>query len=147
MEVAALTAFLAPILGHLLKGTTEAAGKAAEAVGAKAWDYAGQLWRRLSDKVEQHPSATEAADDVAAHPDSPSAQGALTWQLEKFLEADPALKAEIAALWKQAQESGATVSVTATGERSVAVGGSVSGTISTGDTAAVPKPASGGGPA
>ena len=58
--------------------------------------------------------------------------------LEDFFEKNPGIKTEIEAKLKKAEEVGkaAGINVQAIGERSVAVGGSVTGNISTGDTLA-----------
>ncbi len=124
--------FLAPFLPYLLKAGEEAAGEAGKKFGAEAWERAKALWAKLRPQVEARPAAQEAAQDVAANPQNEGAQAALRWQLEKLLSADRALAAEVARLWGEAQAAGVTV--TASGDRSVAIGGSVGGsTIITGD--------------
>jgi len=140
MDVVALTAFLAPVLSHLLAGTADAAGKAAEKVGASAWDAAVSLWHRLSGSVEERPAAAEAAQDVAADPEDPQAQAALAWQLKKVLSADPELLADVTRLWERTVAAAPGITVTASGERSVAVGGNASGSIVTGDATAGARP-------
>jgi hypothetical protein len=135
VEIAALTAFLAPFLPTLVKVGEQAVGKAAEAVSDEAFSYARALWERLKPKVDEKPAAQEAAEDVAARPDDEDALAALRLQLRKLLEEDEELAGELAGIWKQA-EAANVVRVTASGERSVAVGGDVSGsTIVTGDQA------------
>jgi len=131
VDIVEITAFLAPFLGSLLG---KAGTSAAEAAGEAAWEQATKLWRRLADHIARRPAAQEAAEDVAEHPDSEGARGALAWQLEKLLAADPALRDDIARLWQEGVAAGVRVTtVTASGTRSVAVGGDVHGTISTGD--------------
>jgi late competence protein required for DNA uptake (superfamily II DNA/RNA helicase) len=76
---------------------------------------------------------------VAANPDDETARTALTWQLGKLLAADPELRQELEELWQQAG-SVVVTTVTASGERSVAVGGNVQGSISTGDSTGVAGP-------
>ncbi len=64
--------------------------------------------------------------------EDPDAQAALRLQLKKLLSEEPALAEEVARLWEQVQAAGVTA--TAGGDRSVAIGGSVTGsTIVTGD--------------
>lgn len=77
--------------------------------------------------MEAQPAALEAAQDAAAQPDDEDAQAALRRQLKKLLAADEALAAEVTRLWEETKAAGVTVS--ATGQRSVAIGGSVSGSI------------------
>jgi hypothetical protein len=135
MDVDQLIAFLSPFLAPLLFRTEEAVSNAVTGFGEAAWQQAAKLWERLRGGVEERPAAREAVQDVAAEPDSSGAKAALKWQLEKLLAADPALGEDLARLWQQGVAAGVTVTtVTASGERSVAVGGDVSGgSISTGD--------------
>ena len=68
-------------------------------------------------------------------PDDEDAVAALRLQLRKLLEEDTRLAGDLAAIWQKA-EAANVVQVTASGERSVAVGGDVTGsTIVTGDQA------------
>jgi hypothetical protein len=133
VEVAALTAFLAPFLPTLVKAGEKVVDKAADAVGDEAFTYARALWERLRPKVEAKPAAEEAAEEVAERPDDDDALGALRLQLRKLLEEDTQLAGDLAAIWQEAQAAN-VVQVTASGERSVAVGGDVTGSsIVTGD--------------
>lgn len=133
MEVAALTAFLAPFLPSLIKAGEKAVEKAADAVSDEAFKYAKALWDKLKPGVEAKPAAKEAAEEVAAHPDDDDALASLRLQLRKLLEQDQGLVDDLARIWQEAQAAN-VVQVTASGERSVAVGGDVTGsTIVTGD--------------
>ncbi len=123
-----LVSFLAPFLPYLLKAGEKAAEEIGENLGKDAWEKAKTLWGKLRGKER----VVQAAQDLADAPNDPDAQAALRLQLRRALEADPASAAEIARLWGEAQAAGVTV--TAFGDRSVAIGGSVSGsTIITGD--------------
>lgn len=133
MEVAALTAFLAPFLPSLIKAGEKAVEKAADAVSDEAFKYAKALWDKLKPGVEAKPAAKEAAEEVATHPDDDDALASLRLQLRKLLEQDQGLADDLARIWQEAQAAN-VVQVTASGERSVAVGGDVTGsTIVTGD--------------
>ena len=133
MEIAALTAFLAPFLPSLIKAGEKAVEKAADAVSDEAFKYAKALWDKLKPGVEAKPAAKEAAEEVAAHPDDDDALASLRLQLRKLLEQDQGLAEDLARIWQEAQAAN-VVQVTASGERSVAVGGDVTGsTIVTGD--------------
>jgi hypothetical protein len=135
LEVAALTAFLAPFLPTLVKAGEKAVEKAADAVSDEAFKYARALWEKLRPGVDAKPAAKEAAEEVAAHPEDEDAVAALRLQLRKLLEEDTRLAGDLAAIWQKA-EAANVVQVTASGERSVAVGGDVTGsTIVTGDQA------------
>jgi hypothetical protein len=133
VEVAALTAFLAPFLPSLVKAGEKAVEKAADAVSDEAFKYAKALWDKLKPGVEAKPAAKEAAEEVATHPDDDDALASLRLQLRKLLEQDQGLADDLARIWQEAQAAN-VVQVTASGERSVAVGGDVTGsTIVTGD--------------
>jgi hypothetical protein len=133
LEIAALTAFLAPFLPTLVKAGEKAVEKAADAVSDEAFKYAKALWEKLRPGVDAKPAAKEAAEEVAARPDDEDAVAALRLQLRKLLEEDTKLAGDLAAIWQEAQAAN-VVQVTASGERSVAVGGDVTGsTIVTGD--------------
>ncbi len=129
MEIAALTSFLAPFLPYLLRAGKTFGDEAAQALGEGAWTHAKRLWERLRPGVEAKPAAREAADDVAERPEDERARGALELQLEKLLGEDAGLAAEIERLWAEAK----TAQVVVAGERGVAAGGGISGTVITGD--------------
>ena len=131
MEVAALTAFLSPFLSLVVRAGESAVEVAATRVGGEALEHAKALWARLRPKVEGRPAAVEAASRVAENPDDPRWRTVLELQLEQLLADDRGLAREVASLWEQANAAG----VVAAGERSVAAGGDVSGTINTGDNA------------
>lgn len=135
MEVAALTAFLAPFLPALLRPVGQAVDALADRAAEEAMEHAKGLWGRLADKVRGKPAAAEAAEKVADAPDDERWRTALELQLEELLRGDTELAREIEALWASATAAG----VTATGERSVAVGGDVSGVVITGDGSSVTR--------
>ncbi len=129
---AAVTAFLSPLLPYLVKLGDKAGEEVAKKFGAAAWDRVKALWDRLRPGLENKPAAREAVAELAVNPDDAEAQAALRWQMRKWLEADPALAGELARWLAEARQAG--VVAIASGERSVAVGGDVSGsTIITGD--------------
>ena len=126
-----LVQLLAPYLPYLLKGLKLAGQEAAKALGEKAgeqgFEQAKALWDKLRSKMEAGPAALEAAQDAAAHPDDEDSLAALRLQLKKLLAEDPALAQELARLLPQSGPAGQTV--IASGDRSVAIGGSVSGSV------------------
>jgi hypothetical protein len=128
--------FLTPFLPYLLKAGKEAGKEAAKKIGEQfsedTWERAKALWGKLRPPVEAKPAAQEAVKDAAVAPQDEDAQAALRLQLRKILAEDEALAAEVARLWEEAKAAGVTV--IASGERSVAIGGDVSGsTIVVGD--------------
>jgi len=134
MDVSLLTSILSPCLGVLLAGADAAAEQIGASVGADVLALAKRLWGKLRHHVERKRAALEAAEDVARRPDDERARGALELQLEKILSELPALTGEIDSILKQAVAAG----VVAAGERSVAVGGNVTGSvIVTGDSGVV----------
>lgn len=137
MDIAALTQSVAPLLiplmPYLLKMGEKAAEEAGEKIGGATWEWGKGLWSKLRAKVEAKPAAIEAAQEVAKNPDDVDAQAALRLQLRKLLEGDATLAEEVYQLVEKAQAAGVTV--TASGDRSVAIGRDVKGsTIITGDS-------------
>lgn len=135
LDVAALaaqvTAIIAPAVPYLLGRVVDAAGPE---IRKDVLEQAQVLWTRLRASVEARPAAQEAVDDVSQHPDDPDAQAALRLQLKKLLADDLGLHQELEQMLAAAdQRPGASIRVTASGERNVAIGGSNSGTISIDD--------------
>ncbi len=146
MDTSQLTQFLAPLLPYLLKGSIElaksAAGELGKKLSADSWEGLKKLAGRIQQKAAAKPALHEALTDAQANPQDEDALAALRLQLKKLLQEDPGLLAEAQRLLAPIQTSGTTV-VTASGERSVAIGGDVSGSvIITGDqhTVSVQKP-------
>jgi hypothetical protein len=138
VEIAALTSFLAPLLPYVVQAGQKVAGKAADVIGEEAANYAEKLWQRLRPGVESKPAAKVAVEKVAKSPEDKDALDALRIQLEQLLAEDEALAADLTKIWGQAKAANV---VTASGERSVAVGGDVSGsTIITGDQVQTDRP-------
>jgi hypothetical protein len=129
----ALTTTLIPLLPYLLKAGEKVAEEAGKKIAGDTWEWAKDLWARLRPKVEAKPSAIEAARDVAQTPDDADAQAALRMQIKKLLAEDEALAKDVTQWLESARAAG--ISVTASGDRSVAIGGDVSGSnIVTGDS-------------
>jgi len=127
-----LTAALVPLLPYLLKAGEKAAEETGKAVAGQSLEWAKSLWTKLKPKVEAKPAALEAAQDVAHAPEDEDLQAALRVQLKKLLTEDQSLAEEVSRWLEQGKAAGITV--TASGERSVAIGGDVKGsTIVTGD--------------
>ena len=122
-----LVQFLAPYLPYLVKGLKLAGQEAAKKLGEKAseqgFDHAKALWEKLRPKK----NVEQVAQTVAALPDNQALREALREEIARALQEDSALREEIARLWGEAQASGVTV--TASGDRSVAIGGNVSGSV------------------
>jgi hypothetical protein len=128
--------FLAPFLPYLLKAGESAAEEAGKQLGEKAgggaWEKVKTLWAKLRPKAEAKEATRDAVKDVAATPGDDDALGALRIQLRKLFEEDKSLAEEVSGILEKGRKAG--VSVAAIGERSVAIGGGVSGsTIVTGD--------------
>lgn len=127
-----LVAYLAPFLPYLMKAGEKVVEEGAKKFGTAAWDQALAVWNKIRPQMEAKPAAVEAAQDVAEAPDDEDAQATLRQQLKKLLRDDPDLTSEIEKLIKSNRIS---TTVTASGTRSVAIGGNVSGgSITTGDT-------------
>jgi hypothetical protein len=130
-----LTAFLAPLLPYLLKGGEKAAEEVGEKFGSVVWNKASALWARLRPRLEARPGAEEVVQELAQTPEDQASRGALELQVRKILAEDSNLAQEAARWLEEAQRAGAiTIITTASGERSVAIGGKVTGgTIITGN--------------
>jgi len=127
-----LTTALVPLLPYLLKAGEKAAEETGKAVGSQSLEWAKSLWSKLQPKVEAKPAALEAAEDAAQTPDDEDVQATLRRQLKKLLEEDPSLAEEVSRWLEQGKAAG--INVSATGDRSVAIGGDAKGnTIITGD--------------
>jgi hypothetical protein len=128
-----LAVFLIPLLPYLKIAGEKAAEEAGKNLVGGSWEKAKSIWARLRPKVESKPAALEAVQDAEMKPKDERVRGALELQLEKLLGEDGALASQIAELLEEANAAGG-VKQTATGDRNVQVGGSVSGTtIVTGD--------------
>ncbi len=89
IDIATLIALATSAVAILAPLLQKAVEKGAEEVGKSAVSA-------LLDKIKTrltHAGAKEAFDDLAQQPADPAAQGALSMQLRKALEADPALAA------------------------------------------------------
>jgi len=127
-----LTTALVPVLPYLLKAGEKAAEETGKAVAGQSWEWAKSLWTKLKPDVEAKPAALEAAQDVARAPEDQDLQAALRVQLKKLLTEDQSLAEEVSRWLEQGKTAGITV--TASGERSIAIGGDAKGnTIVTGD--------------
>ena len=136
MDIGALassvTTALVPLLPYLLKAGEKAAEETGKTVAGQSWEWAKSLWTKLKPKVEGNSAALVAAQDVVQAPEDKDLQAVLRVQLKKLLTEDQALAEEVSRWLEQGKAAGVNVSVS--GERNVAIGGSVTGsTISTGD--------------
>jgi hypothetical protein len=128
-----ISAFLLSLLPYLLKIGDKVAEEAGKKIGGEAWDKAKALWDKLRRKKN-----VEQVAQTAALPDNQALRDALREEIAHALQEDGDLREEVARLWGEAEAAGVTV--TASGDRSVAVGGDVSGSvIITGDRNRVEK--------
>lgn len=127
-----LTTALVPLLPYLLKAGETAAEETGKTIAGQSWEWAKSLWTKLKPQVEAKPAALEAAQDVAQAPGDEDLQVALRVQLKKLLTEDQSFAEEVSRLLEQGKAAG--INVSAIAERSVAIGGGVTGsTIVTGD--------------
>ncbi|HEX8450495.1 MAG TPA: hypothetical protein VF647_00295 [Longimicrobium sp.] len=133
----ALTGFRTQLAEQATSVAKDAAGTAARALSETAWERLRRLWERISAPSDGKPPIGPATQDVIAAPEDPDALAALRLQLRKLLQQEPDLAEEVAG-WL---ESVRTESVSAHGDRSVAIGGDVrESLIITGDQARVNSP-------
>lgn len=127
-----LTNALIPLLHYLFQSGEKTAEETGKEVTDQSLEWEKSLWSRLKPKVEAKPAALEAAKDAGETPDDEDAQAALRLQLKKLLAEDQSLAEDVSRWLEQGKAAGMNIS--ATGERSVAIGGDVKGsTIVTGD--------------
>jgi hypothetical protein len=118
-----IAAFLMPLLPYLLKVGDKAAEEVGKKIGGEGWERAKALWEKLRRKK----NVEQVAQTVAALPDNQALREALREEIARALAEDDSLAQELTRLWNEAQASGVTV--TASGDRSVAIGGNVSGSV------------------
>ena len=135
MDISALassvTTALVPLLPYLLKAGEKAAEETGKTVAGQSWEWTKSLWTKLKPKVETNPAALVAAQDVAQAPEDEDLQVVLRVQLRKLLTEDQSLAEEVSRWLDQGKAAG--INVSATGERSVAIGDVKSSTIVIGD--------------
>ena len=131
-----MSAEIAELANAVVPYVTAAAGAYGSAVLTKLQEQSadatvrtgGSLLRRLLRPEKSAPALEAAVLDLAEDTEDPDRQGALRLQIRKVLAEDDDLRAEISDVLKSA---GATV--TASGDRSVAVNTATDSIISTGD--------------
>jgi len=124
---AQLVQFLAPSLPRLLKGLKLAGQEAAKALGEKAGEQSLDQAKALWDKLHHKKNVEQVAQTAAALPDNQALREALREEIARALAEDESLAQELARLLEQTRPAGQTV--IASGDRSVAIGGSVSGSV------------------
>lgn len=119
--------FVLPFLPSLAKDVNGSSDQADVSADVK---LAADVWQALNPMFESNPIAKAAVDDYVKDPDSDSL-GALKVQVKKALSENSVARETIE---KKLSSLKLSVTVTASGERSVAIGGSVGDTqITTGD--------------
>jgi hypothetical protein len=131
MDVTTLVMFLAPLVPYLVKGGEAIAEKIGEKFGASVWDRAKSIWSAISPQAAASPGLQEVLADLEKQPADTATRAALVYQLQKLFAKDPALKASIERIWQNTDQK-AVQMVIASGERAVAAGGDISGTVVTG---------------
>jgi hypothetical protein len=112
--------------------TEKALEKVGENLSEEAWKFGKPLLKKLLPQFLSKPVALEAAEDLANAPDSPAYQTVVQVQLTKILEANQDIRAEVERLVVEAQQAGVKISITASGERSIA-GQNINAPVFTGD--------------
>ncbi len=110
MDIAVLTAFLAPFLPFLMKLGNKVAEGAAQKSGEDGWDKAKAVWEKLHPKVEAKEEAKVAVQQVVAKPESEARIAVLREELETLLKENPDLEAALAQIMES--DSPASSSVT-----------------------------------
>lgn len=132
MDIALLTAFLAPFLPFLFKLGEKASEKAAEKFGEDAWGKAKAIWAKLHPKVEEKEEVKVAAEGVVAKPESEARKAVFQEELESLLAENPDLAEAIAQILKQDAPdgtSGTQIIQNVTGTKNQAIGQVFGGTV------------------
>lgn len=151
MDIALLTAFLAPFLPALMKLGEKASEKVAEKFGEDAWNKAKALWSKLQPEVETKSDVKIAAEQVAAKPDNKSRQAVLQEELETLLNENSDLARAIAQLLQADAPNGTPgtqIIQTVTGNQNQVIGqvsggqvfGNATGTVIIGGASSVAVP-------
>lgn len=156
MEIATLAAglasFLGPLIPYLVKGAEQVSGTLGKKLGEAGWEKGKAIWDRLRGRLGEDAALKEAAES----PEDPDVQAALRVAIGRVLKEDPELATQLAALLEQAKSGAAAgprvdvqgdrnvvaqgTGAVAVGERGVAIGGSVNGSvIVTGDRGSVER--------
>lgn len=125
MDVTPLIPYLAPLITtaapHLLEAGKTALEKAfekiAESVGEDSWKWGKAIVQKLWPKVSANPLALAAAQEVAKAPNDVANQQMLGLALQKILQADEALAAEIKQILAEAKAAG--VNLVQSGDRNL----------------------------
>ncbi|SRR5581483_2460913 len=125
------TSVLLPHLPALANKASEgAAGELGKRALGGAWERARKLWDLLRPSMQSSPALERAVSRASRAPDDPDVVAALRLELSELIEAEPALRMQVAELLPG---SSSTV-VNVHGDRSVGIGGhAVSSNIQTGD--------------
>ena len=128
---------LTPFLPALIGGAGSIGGSVLEGFGKKigetGWQSVTRLWDKLRPQVDAHPESAHRLQEAISAPGDARSASLISGELEKLLQAMPADELiEIRELVSQISIQ--VRSVTATGDRSIAIGGDVSNSsIGTGD--------------
>jgi len=112
-----VSALLVPTLPYLIRG----ARQAGTTIREEASKQAQRLWAVVKPKIDETPSGSSAAADVADAPEDLDAQAAFRLQLRKLLAQDPAFLEELSQVWRETGQAAGRG-----GKRVVTVGGGVS---------------------
>lgn len=137
MDLASTSDIVNNVVLMLAPAMTTAIGRAGEdlikSIGQFAGERAAALFNAISQKAKGNPAAEETLKDFTEAPDDKDVQGALRHQLKKLLESDEAFTHEVRRLLATGGDVTITTTVTASGERSVALGRDSHAPVITGD--------------
>lgn len=125
MDVTSLVPMIVPVITaaapHMLELGKTAAEKAfekiAESFGEDSWKWGKAIVQKLWPKVEASPLAIAAAQEVAKAPKDEANQQLLGIAIQKILQNDHALAAEIKQILEEAKAEG--VNVIQSGDRNI----------------------------
>ncbi|MGI0484341.1 hypothetical protein ACN4EK_02825 [Pantanalinema rosaneae CENA516] len=132
MDVALLTAFLAPFLPFLMKLGSKASEKVAEKFGEDAWNKAKAVWSKLHPEIETKEDLKMAAEQVATKPDSKARKAVFQEELETLLKDNSDLATAIAQILQEDAPDGTSgnqIIQTVTGDQNQVLGQVTGGNV------------------
>ena|SRR5437870_4833270 len=117
--------FLAPFMRYLVKAGEGFAEEAGRKISDQGWDKAKGLWARLQPELQARPATRELIGSLAKNPTDENSLTALAVQLKNVLAENESLARQVAMMHEEAKQT--VTHVSAIGERSVAIGGNVTG--------------------
>ena len=124
-ETQHLVTLLTPLLPYLTRDDDKADQEAIEKLSPDTWNRGKSVWNRLRPEIESRTAAWEAMSDASQLPEDSDAVAAFRLQLKKLLAENEVLADDLSRLLEEPLADSAQI--TQSGNRNVAVSGSIHG--------------------